>query len=126
MFEDMKITVTNLAAASHFGVKAAADSIKSDINRMRTEKKAFAGVLVASIMAVVIGSVMLYIGLFVGATVYAAIPSGKLSNADNDTLAGIKSNVNTAFSILGIIMIVGGAAGIISVLMGSFGAGLRQ
>lgn len=84
----------------------------------RYPQNAFMAVLVGSIMAVVVGSIMLYVGLFASVTVYNAIPTGSLTAADNTTLAGVKTNVNTAFTLLGIVLIVGGAGGIIAVLLG--------
>jgi len=85
------------------------------------EKNAYLAVVVGSVMALVVGSVFLYIGLFVNATVYNAIPTAGLSAADNTTLAGVKTNVNTGFTLMGIVIIVIGAAGIISVLLGMAG-----
>ena len=79
---------------------------------------AFLGIVITSVMALVVGSVFLYIGLFLNVTVYNAIPTSGLTAADNTTLLGIKTNVNTAFTLGGIIMIVIGTAGIISVLLG--------
>ena len=82
------------------------------------EQNAFLAIVVMSVMSLVVGSVFLYICLFVNVTVFNAIPTGSLTAADNTTLLGIKTNVNTAFTLGGIIMIVVGAAGIISVLLG--------
>ena len=122
MFEKFKRAIMGMYGAAMCGdVKLAKSIGESYLDEVKQDKNAFAGILVASIMAVVIGSVMLYIGLFVSVTVYNAIPNGSLTAADNTTLAGIKTNVNTAFTILGIIMIVGGAAGIIAVLLGMAG-----
>jgi len=79
---------------------------------------AFLGIVITSVMALIVGSVFLYIGLFINVTVYNAIPTSGLTAADNATMLSIKNNVNTAFTLGGIIMIVIGAAGIISVLLG--------
>jgi uncharacterized membrane protein len=93
------------------------------VDELQKDKGAFAGILIASIMAVIIGGIMLYIGLFVNAVVSSSIPVVNDANY-NTTLSTTKTNVNTAFTLLGIILIVGGAAGIIAVLMG-FGGGGR-
>lgn len=96
-----------------------------EVQELQETKNGFAAILIGSIMAVVIGAIMLYIGVFVTATVSSSIPTGSLTAADNTTLASVRSNVNTAFTILGIILIVGGAGGIIATLMG-FTGGTRQ
>ena len=88
------------------------------IEATKLTKNAFLGIVIMSVMSLVVGSVFLYIGKFVNTTVYNAIPTGSMTAADNTTLSGVKTNVNTAFTLGGIIMIVIGAAGIISVLLG--------
>lgn len=83
------------------------------------QKNAFMAVIVACAMDITIGSIFLYISIFVNATVGAAIPSTGFTAADNATLAGIHANVNTAFSLGGITLVVIGAAGIIMILLSS-------
>lgn len=109
-----------LIASALTGNKAATQrnfEYASDVVAQKVHN-AFLGIVITSVMALVVGSVFLYIGLFVNVTVYNAIPTASLTEADNTTLLGIKTNVNTAFTLGGIIMIVIGAAGIISVLLG--------
>lgn len=118
MFESIKRFVKNVLAAGHAGIDTHNPLAAAQMMKAAYPKNAFMAVLVGSIMAVVVGSVMLYVGLFASVTVYNAIPTGSLSAADNTTLADVKSNVNTAFTLLGIVLIVGGAGGIISVLLG--------
>jgi len=91
------------------------------IEATKLTKNAFLGIVIMSVMSLVVGSVFLYIGIFVSTTVRNAIPTSNATDADNAstaTLNGVSTNVNTAFVLGGIIMIVIGAAGIISVLLG--------
>jgi len=106
-----------LLAAAMTGDKVHADTVMR-IEATKLTKNAFLGVVIMSVMSLVVGSVFLYIGLFVNTVVYNAIPTASFTAADNTTLLGVKTNVNTAFTLGGIIMIVIGAAGIITVLLG--------
>ena len=106
-----------LLIAAMTGNKVHANNVMQ-IEATKLTKNAFLGIVIMSVMSLVVGSVFLYIGIFVNAVVYDSIPTGSLTADDNTTLAGVKTNVNTAFTLGGIIMIVIGAAGIISVLMG--------
>ncbi len=114
------ILMIGLIASAMTGNKAATKTAfdSACIVVERRVKNAYLAIVIMSVMSLVVGSTFLYIGLFVNTTVYNAIPTGDMSAADNTTLAGIKTNVNTAFTLGGIIMIVIGAAGIISVLLG--------
>ena len=110
-----------LLAAAMTGNKTHADTVMR-IEATKLTKNAFLGVVVMSVMSLVVGSVFLYIGIFVNTTVYNAIPVPTTNTtADlefNATMLGVKTNVNTAFTLGGIIMIIIGAAGIITVLLG--------
>ena len=100
-----------------------ADAMSGDVAQFRNdhekhmaearEQNAYLAIVIMSVMSLVVGSTFLYIGLFVNVTVYNAIPTGTLTAADNTTLSGIKTNVNTAFTLGGIIMIVIGAVWLI-------------
>lgn len=106
-----------VALAAMTGNKVHAQNVMQ-IESTKLTKNAFLGIVIMSVMSLVVGSVFLYIGIFVNATVYNSIPTGTMDATDNATLEGVKTNVNTAFTLGGIIMIVIGAAGIISVLLG--------
>lgn len=83
-------------------------------------------VAVSSILSIVVGSFLLYIGLFLNATVVNSLPAVN-DAAYNATLASTKSNVNTGFTVIGIMFIIIGASGCIVVLMsmiGSIGGGV--
>lgn len=109
--------IMTLIIAAMTGNKTHAENVMR-IEAGKLTKNAFLGIVIMSVMSLVVGSVFLYIGIFVNTTVYNAIPTSGFNATDNTTLAGIKANVNTAFTLGGIIMIVIGAAGIISVLLG--------
>lgn len=114
------MVITLLAAGNRAVQTGNSDAFVIDCQKtmeMRGIKNAFMAVLIGSIMAVVVGAVMLYIGIFTSVTVYNAIPHAGLTAADNTTLSDVKTNVNTAFTLLGIVMIVGGAGGILAVLL---------
>jgi hypothetical protein len=111
-----KAVLAVAAAASTMNKQYAEDVLNMEVAALT--KNAFLGVVIMSVMSLVVGSVFLYIGIFVNAVVYNAIPTAGLDASDNTTLTGVKTNVNTAFTLGGIIMIVIGAAGIISVLLG--------
>lgn len=82
-------------------------------------QEGFAAALIAGIMGVVIGAAMLYIGLFVNVVLGSSIDTALVAaGGANTTLLAVQGNVNTAFTLLGISMIVGGAAVIIGTLMG--------
>lgn len=113
-----KKAVLVVAAAASTGNKQYAESVMDMEAEAIATQNAFLGIVIMSVMSLVVGSVFLYIGIFVNAVVYNAIPTAGLDASDNATLTGVKTNVNTAFTLGGIIMIVIGAAGIISVLLG--------
>lgn len=118
MFGSVKGFVKNIMAAGKLSIDTKDPMAAAEFMKTAYPKNAFMAVLVGSIMAVVVGSIMLYVGLFASITVYNAIPTANLTAADNTTLQGVKTNVNTAFTLLGIVLIVGGAGGIIAVLLG--------
>jgi hypothetical protein len=109
--------VVAVTTAALTGDKQYAESVMQMEGAALTSN-AFLAVVIMSVMSLVVGSVFLYIGIFVNTVVYNAIPTAQMTTADNATMAGVKTNVNTAFTLGGIIMIVIGAAGIISVLLG--------
>lgn len=78
-------------------------------------------VAVGAILALIVGSFLLYIGLFLNATVVNSLPVIN-DAAYNATLSGVKTNVNTGFTITGIIFIIIGAAGCIVVILSMVGA----
>ncbi|PWB55606.1 MAG: hypothetical protein C3F06_02420 [Candidatus Methanoperedenaceae archaeon] len=115
------MAMLHVAIAAMTGNKVHSQNVMQ-IEATKLTKNAFLGIVIMSVMSLVVGSVFLYIGIFVNTTVYNAIPVPTTNTtADlefNATMAGVKTNVNTAFTLGGIIMIVIGAAGIISVLLG--------
>lgn len=126
MMKDLANGIVTLYNAAISGDKAAVMAAYRGIETQTVAKygeNAFAAILIMSIMAVVVGAVMLLIGIFVTATVGNAIPTGSLTAAQNTSLTNANSNVATAFTLLGIILIVGGAGGIIAVLLGFVGPG---
>ncbi len=123
MMSKLKTYVVRISNAAHFG----ADAVKAEYEQIGKEvvaeygENAFAAILIMSIMAVIVGAVMLIIGIFVTATVSNSIPTAGLTSAQNTTIANANSNISTAFTLLGVILIVGGAGGIIAVLLGFVG-----
>jgi len=83
---------------------------------------AFAAVLIAGIMGVILGAVFLVVGLFLTATLNNAMPGVNDTNY-NATKTQVNGNINTAFTILGVALIFGGIGVIISSLMGWIGGG---
>jgi hypothetical protein len=82
-------------------------------------QKGFAAALIAGIMGIVVGAAMLYVGLLVNVVIGSNIDDAIVSaGGSNATYLTTSANVNTAFTLLGISMIVGGAAVIIGTLMG--------
>lgn len=71
-------------------------------------------------MLVVVGAAMLFIGIFLNSEIKGAINRSGFSTAENTTFVGISGNVDTAFTLLGVGMIVAGAAIIISILRSGF------
>ena len=71
---------------------------------------------------IVIGAATLFIGMLVNNKIESSIDRTSFSAAENTTYDGIKSNVNTAFSLMGISFIVAGA-GIIFASFGGFAGG---
>ena len=123
MISKVKNYVVRISNAAHNGtgaVKAEYEQIGKEVVAEYGEN-AFAAILIMSIMAVIVGAVMLIIGIFVTATVSNSIPQGGLTAAQNTTIANANSNISTAFTLLGVILIVGGAGGIIAVLLGFVG-----
>ena len=115
--------VVRLNNAAHGG----ADAVKSEYEQILREvandygEHAFAAILITSIMAVIVGAIMLIIGILVTSTVSNSIPTANLTTAQNNTLNSANTNIGTAFTLLGVILIVGGAGGIIAVLLGFVG-----
>lgn len=96
--------------------------LKTAVEKLHTDKKAFFGMLIMGVMAVIVGAAMLYIGLYVTVTISQSIPS-VVDAAYNTSLANVKSNVNTAFTVLGLALLVGGFGIIINVLRTGFVSG---
>lgn len=123
MISKVKNYVVRLSNAAHSG----ADAVKSEYEQILREvandygEHAFAAILITSIMAVIVGAIMLIIGIFVTSTVSNSIPTANLTTAQNNTLNSANTNIGTAFTLLGVILIVGGAGGIIAVLLGFVG-----
>jgi len=88
-------------------------------------KKAFTALLVGSIMAIMIGSVLLVVSYVV---INAIIGStGTISNvALNTSLQANITNITSALNIAGIGLIVAGIAGIVYMLIGLGGVGGTQ
>src|SRR3990170_6913030 len=83
---------------------------------------AFAAILIAGIMGVILGAVFLMVGMFLTATLNNAMPAVNDTNYTT-TKNAVNSNINTAFTILGVALIFGGIGVIISSLMGWVGGG---
>lgn len=120
MISDIKHFIVRLNNAAYLGKDAVMNEYKNigfEVNQKYGEN-AFAAILIMSIMAVIVGSIMLIIGIFVTSTVSNSIPTANLTATQNTTLETANQNIGTAFTLLGVILIVGGAGGIIAVLLG--------
>lgn len=83
--------------------------------------------VVGSVMALVVGGFMTYIGLFLNASINNSLPAVN-DAAYNTTLATTRSNINTGYTVIGILFIIIGASGCILALMsvvGYVGGGRR-
>jgi NADH:ubiquinone oxidoreductase subunit 3 (subunit A) len=76
--------------------------------------------VVGSVMALVVGGFMAYIGLFLNASINNSLPSVN-DAAYNVTLATTRANINTGYTVIGIMFIIIGAAGCILALMSVVG-----
>lgn len=76
------------------------ESIKQDAK----EHNANVALLVGSIMGIIVGGVMIYIGLFMTATVNTVMPG--VNDSDyNATKTKTSGYINTAFTLLGIVLV---------------------
>lgn len=102
------------------------NSMKSILGKtvklFKEDKRAFTALIIAGIMAAIIGAAMIYVGLYVTVTISSSIP-GVNDSGYNTSLGSVKSNINTAFSVLGLCLLILGFAIIIQVLKGGFGGG---
>ena len=92
-------------------------------------KKAFTALLVGSIMAIMIGSVLLVVSYVVINAIVGSVPAtGYLGpNATlGISLAANITNITSALNIAGIGLIVAGIAGIVYMLIGLGGVGGSQ
>lgn len=76
------------------------ESVKQDAK----ERNANVALLVGSIMGIIVGGVMIYIGLFMTATVNSVMPGVNDSNY-NDTKTKTGTYINIAFTLLGIVLV---------------------
>jgi hypothetical protein len=92
------------------------------LDYLKVNKQAFTALLVGSILAIMIGSVLLVISYVV---INAIIGStGTISNASlNTSLYANIANITAALNIAGIALIVVGISGIIYMLIGLGGVG---
>lgn len=89
---------------------------------MEKFKKAFTALLVGSIMAIMIGAVLLVVSYVVINAIVGS--TGIISNvALCDSLTSNISNITSALNIAGIGLIVAGIAGIVYMLIGLGGVG---
>ena len=74
-------------------------------------------------MLVVVGAAMLFIGMFLNSEIKQSIPAATRNTwtaGENSSFTSVESNADTAFTLLGVGMIVAGAAIIISILRSGF------
>lgn len=83
---------------------------------------AFAAVLIAGIMGVILGGIFIVVGLYLTATLNNAMPSVN-DTSYNASKTVVQGNINTAFQILGVALIFGSIGVIIASLMGWVGGG---
>ena len=94
----------------------------SFMDKLKINKDAFTALLVGSILAVMIGAVLLVISYVVIGAILSS--TGTIANAQlNTSLYANISNITAALNILGIALIVVGIAGIIYMLIGLGGVG---
>ena len=87
-------------------------------------KKAFTQLLVGSILAIMIGSVLIVISYVVINSIFATSAATMTVNSSlNASLYGNLSNITAALNIAGIALIVVGISGIIYMLIGLGGVG---
>jgi len=84
------------------------------------DKAANMGILALGAIAVVAGAATLYVGMLVNSQIQSNISRSGFSAAENTTYTGINTNVNTAFTLIGVGLIVTGAAIILSVIRTGF------
>jgi len=92
----------------------------------KVNRKAFTALLVGSIMAVMVGAILLVIAyVVIGAIITAAPGTGPLGagTALNTSLTSNINNIIQALNVIGISLIVVGVAGIIYMLIGLGGVG---
>lgn len=97
------------------------------LEKFKSNKKGFTGVVVAAVTSLVVGVILLVIGTYITASLYTAMPkavriSGSSANT-NTTNATILAVFNAGYSAFGmgtIIPIVIVAAAIISIIVGAF------
>jgi hypothetical protein len=101
-----------------------------DFKKLLPNKKAFTAILVGSIMAILIGSVLLFV-TYVVLSALLTSTSSVITCTDlvnetgcNSLYASLKANttvITQALTIVGVSLIVAGVAGIIYMLMGVAG-----
>ena len=69
---------------------------------------------------VVVGGALLFIGIFLNSEIKTSVDRSGFTTAENTTFDDISDNVDTAFTLLGVGLIVAGAAIIISILRSAF------
>ena len=104
------------------GAQESLNRLRTATLEMKEDRGGFAAMLIMGIMGIIVGAAMLYIGLFITVTISAAIPPVE-DAAYNTTLATVKSNVNTAFTVLGLALLVGGFGVVIYTLRTGFISG---
>ena len=87
------------------------------IERQKGGANAMMGVVLGGVFTVFVGAIMIYAGLFGVATLRNALPGVNDSNY-NASLASVSSNVNSAFTILGVVLIFVGIGAILAAVMG--------
>jgi hypothetical protein len=99
------------------------------IKKYLPSRKAFTALLVGSIMAILVGAILLIVAYVVIGAVMGTLPTnyttsgspggiGTTGAAMNTSLASTLSNIAMALNISGISLIVAGIAGIIYMLIG--------
>ena len=91
---------------------------------LKINKEAFTALLVGSILAVMIGAILLVISYVVIGAILSASTGMMVANSTlNASLYSNISNITAALNILGISLIVVGISGIIYMLIGLGGVG---
>jgi len=76
--------------------------------------------ITAGAILVVVGGALLFIGIFLNSEIKTSVDRSGFTTAENTTFDDISDNVDTAFTLLGVGLIVAGAAIIISILRSAF------